>query len=73
MIGVVFQPKNVSKIECYLSKNHQDKKGLEGIFWKIWRIQVQIYPKTYIEPKYGAFYLKNKVSARGLVSLVQLS
>ena len=32
-----------------------------------------MYPQTYIEPKYGAFYLKNKVSAHGLVLLVQLS
>ena len=46
---------------------------LRGTFWKIWHIQIQIYPQTYIEPKYGAFYLKNKVSVHGLVLLVQLS
>ena len=46
---------------------------LEVLFWKIQHIQIQIYPQTYIEPKYGAFYLKNKVSAYGLVLLVQLS
>ena len=40
---------------------------------KIWRIQIQIYPQTSIEPKYGEFYLKNKASAHGLVLLVQLS
>ena len=49
------------------------KKVLRGTFWKIWHIQIQIYPQTYIEPKYGEFYLKNEVSAHGLVSLVQLS
>ena len=42
-------------------------------FLKIRHIQVQIYPQTYIEPKYGAFVLKNKVIAHGLVLLVQLS
>ena len=39
------------------------KKVLRGTFWKIRHIQIQIYTQTYIEPKYGAFYLKNKVSA----------
>ena len=49
------------------------KKVLRGTFWKIRHIQIKIYPKTYIEPKYGAVYLKNKVSAHVLVLLVQLS
>ena len=40
---------------------------------EIWRIQIQIYPRTSIEPRYGAFYLTNKVSAHGLGLLVQLS
>ena len=40
---------------------------------KIQRIHIQIYPQTSIEPKYGEFYLKNEVSAHGLVLLVQLS
>ena len=44
---------------------------MEGAFWKIQLIQIQIYPKTSIEAKYGAFYLRNKVSANGLVLLVQ--
>ena len=47
--------------------------GLRGTFWKIRHIQIQIYPQTYIEPKCGAFYLKNEVSVHGLVLLVQLS
>ena len=46
---------------------------LRDNFGEIWRIQIQIYPQTSIEPKYGEFYLKNKVSAHGLVLLVQLS
>ena len=29
------------------------KKYLEVLFLKIWHIQIQIYPQTYIEPKYG--------------------
>ena len=49
------------------------KKVFQGSFWKIWHIQIQIHPQTYIEPKYGAFYLKSEVSAHGLVLLVQLS
>ena len=28
---------------------------LKGNFWEIWRIQIQIYTQTSIEPKYGAF------------------
>ena len=37
------------------------------------RIKIKIYPHTSIEPKFGAFYLKNEVSAHGLYLLVQLS
>ena len=44
------------------------KEVLIGTFGEIWRIQIRMYPQTYIEPKYGAFNLKNKVSAHGLVS-----
>ena len=46
---------------------------IQDNFGEIWRIQMQMYPQTAIEPKYGEFYLKNKVSAHGLVLLVQLS
>ena len=28
---------------------------LRGTFWERWRIQIQIYTSTSIEPKYGAF------------------
>ena len=41
------------------------KKILRGTFWKMRHIQIQKYPQTYVEPKYGAFYLKNEVSAHG--------
>ena len=46
---------------------------LRDNFGEIWRIQIQMYPQTSIEPKYGELYLKNEVSAHGLVLLVQLS
>ena len=46
---------------------------LRDNFGEIWRIQIQMYPQTSFEPIYGEFYLKNKVSAHGLVLLVQLS
>ena len=46
---------------------------IKGTFWKIRRIQIQKYPQTSIEPKYGAFYLNDKVRVHGLVLLVQLS
>ena len=48
-------------------------KVLRDNFGEIWRIQIQMYPQTSIEPKYFEFYLKNDVSAHGLVLLVQLS
>ena len=31
-------------------------------FLEIWCIQVKIYPKTYIDPKYGALWLDDKIS-----------
>ena len=40
---------------------------------QIWRIQIQIYTKSSIEPKYGAFYLKNEVSVLLQSLLVELS
>ena len=46
---------------------------LRDNFGEIWRVRIQMYPQTSIEPKYGEFYLKNEVSAHGLVLLVQLS
>ena len=49
-----------------------DKKQVpRGTFGEIW--QIKMYPQTYIEPNYGAFNLKNKVIAHGLVLLVQLT
>ena len=56
-----------------LSNDFGKQQVLRSTFWEIWRIQIPIYPQTSIEAKYGAFYLTNKVSAHGLVVLVQLS
>ena len=49
-----------------------DQKELIGSFWEIWRIQIQIFPQTSIKPKYGAFYLNNKVSVHGYILVVRL-
>ena len=59
----------ISMLSNYFGK----KQVLRGTFLEIGSIQIQIYPQTSIEPKYGAFYLKTKVSAHGIVLLVQLS
>ena len=45
------------------------KQLLRGTFGEIWSIQIQIYLKTYVELKYGACYLKSKVSAHRSVML----
>ena len=58
----------------YMLSNYFGKKQvLGGTVGDIWGIQIQMYPQTYIGPTYGAFNLKNKVSAVGLGLLVQLS
>ena len=69
----VFIKKDASKRGHFALKSTRIKKILRGTFWEIRHIQIQTYPQTYIEPKYNAFYQKNKVSAHGLVLLVQLS
>ena len=56
-----------------LSNYFGKKQVLRGTFGEIWRIQIQLYHQTSIQPKYGAFYLTNEVSAHGFVLLVQLS
>ena len=56
-----------------LSNYFGKKQVLRGTFGEILRIQIRIYPQTSIEPRYGAFYLTNEVSAHGLGLLVQLS
>ena len=56
-----------------LSNYFSKKQVLRDTFGEIWRIQIQMYPKTYEELKYGAFTLKNKVSAHKLGLVVQLS
>ena len=64
------QPKTPPNRMFWLKKN----TGLKIFFFflEIWRIQIQIYPQTPIEPKYGAFYLKNKVGVPFQSLLVQL-
>ena len=54
-----------------LSNYFGKKQVLRGTCWVIWRIQTQIYPQNM--PKCFGFYLKNKVSAHGLVLLFELS
>ena len=56
-----------------LSNYFCKKQVLRGTFGEIWRIQIQMYPKTYFELKYGAYYLKSEVSAHRLGLVVQLS
>ena len=59
----------ISIISNYFCK----RQVLGGTFGEIWRIEIQIYPKTYVELKYGACYMNNKVSAHILGLVVQLS
>ena len=56
-----------------LSNYFCKKQELRGTFGEIWRIQIQIYPKTDVELKYGASNLKNEVSAHRLGLVVQLN
>ena len=58
-----------SMLSNYFSK----KQVLRGTFGEIWHIQIQMHLKKYVELKYGACYLKNKVSAHRLGLVVQLS
>ena len=55
-----------------LSNYSGKKQVLRGTFGEIWGIQIQIYFTKYVELKYGACYLKNKVSAHRLGLVVQL-
>ena len=43
-------------------KKYLVKKVLVYNFWTIWCKQLKIYLQTSIEPKYGAFYMNNKVT-----------
>ena len=53
--------------------NTRESNIFRGTFWKIWRTQNKVFPQTYIEPEYGAFYWKNKVSVPLQSLQVQLS
>ena len=57
--------KKISILEAFLVKKQKHPNQVH----LIWQKEIQ----TYIEPKYDAFNLKNKVSANGLVLLVPLS
>ena len=57
-----FDSANNTLLSNYFGK----KQVLRGTLGEIWRIQIQIYPKTSIESIYGALSLTNKVSAHGL-------
>ena len=46
-------------LRSILSNYFCKKQVLRGTFEEILRIQIQIYPKTYVELKYGACYLTN--------------
>ena len=56
-----------------LSNYFGEKQILKDTFVEILRIQIQKYHHTFLELKYGAFYLTTQVSAHGLGLLVQLS
>ena len=63
----------VKYLDPLLSNYFGKKQVVRGTFGASWRIQNQVYPQTSFEPKYGAFYLKNKISAHGLVLLFRMS
>ena len=71
MMGVFFNTKCLQNRVFCIEQVPRQKKVLKGTFWKIRRIQIEIYPETSMEPKYEAFYLDNKVRVHGLVLLVQ--
>ena len=50
-----------------LSNFFVKKQVLRGTFGAIWCIQTQMFPQNSFGPKYGAFNLKKKISAHGLV------
>ena len=49
-----------------LSNYFWKKQVLKGTFQEIWLIQIQMYPKTYVELKYSTCIFKNEVSAHRL-------
>ena len=56
-----------------LSNSFCKKQVIRGTLGEIWHLQIQMYPKTDVELKYGASNLKNKLSAHRLGLVVQLS
>ena len=74
-----FKSLHPKMIQCYeahrsmLSNYFYKNQVVRGTFEEIWRIQIQMYPKTYVELRYGACNLKNEFSAHRLGLVVQLS
>ena len=57
----------------FLNTLVEKKLVLQGTFGEIWRIQIQLYPQTSFEAKFGSFNFTNKVSAYGLGLVAQLN
>ena len=73
LFGWLFTQKFLHNRVFWNKKYKEIKKVFRDTFWKIRHIQIQKYPQTSNQPKYGAFSLRNEFSARGLVLLFQLS
>ena len=54
MIGVVCEPKSLPNRMFCTKKSTEAKKVVRGTFIEIKRQQIQMYPQSSIEPKYGA-------------------
>ena len=72
-LGLIFLSKCLkNRVFWTKKKNYDTKRTLKCVLENPAQ-KIKIYPQTSFEPKYGALYRKNKVSAHGLVLLVQLS
>ena len=78
-LRILIFKKHCIRKHCYeaprsmLSNYFNKKQVFRGTFGDIWRIQIQFYPKPYVELEYGGCILKNEVSAHRLGFVVQLS
>ena len=52
----------IGLVENICIKSVLSKMEFVGTWRNIWRIQIQIYPQTYTEPKYGAFFFETTKS-----------
>ena len=59
---IIYKTLHPKILHCYeaprsmLSNYFCKKQVLNGTFGEIWHIQIQMYPKTYDELKYGAVW-----------------